>query len=499
VSRNKMSFTNQSGDLMSFTEVVPGSAQFGSPEKSSILTARRRVRVTPQTGPSIGSAGAGAGGQQVQLLLADNGGLLDLRSVVLNYTIQTSGTAAPCPDDGHPFMTVQALLNGQTLETITNAPKLTNLEMTMGGSQQYYKSAGSLQGFELLNEDLKTQFTPITATTDITANSIGAYGFVVANQGSIAARSARAANAVFNGIAGEQRSIPLGLIMGLGRCATYLPISLLGELTFILQTGQAADVLFSTAASGTADYSLSNISLTYEIVVHDSRYMYVLQKMATESGDGLVIPFESSIVTPGAAIASSATLAENTVIVSRATNNLLRASLLMVPQAVVSSVFYPSQSAFSHAGTYSVQYRVGSIVYPQTAAQGDADLFNMSMSAYGSALQENGWVGNRVLWANSTNPATAGTPAVFETAEAASSGTVKFAYADRFCATYGFATVKGGVEPMAVDGISLSGSSGSQLIASIIGAPGAAYTPYIVLTALKFVKAQGGAVSVVGA
>lgn len=493
-----MSFQNQSGDLMSFTEVVPGSAQFGSPEKSSILTARRRVRVTPQTGPSIGSAGAGAGGQQVQLLLADNGGLLDLRSVVLNYTIQTSGTATPCPDDGHPFMTVQALLNGQTLETITNAPKLANLEMLMGGSKSYYQTAGSLQGFELLNDDLDTVFVAPASATYV-AGAQNAYGFVAGNQSSIAARSARASAAVFNNIAGEQRSIPLGLIMGLGRCATYLPISLLGELTFILQTGQAADVLFSTAASGTADYSLSNISLTYEIVVPDSRYMGVLQRLATESGEGLVIPFESSIVTPGAAIASSASLAENTVIVSRATNNLLRASLLMVPQAAVSSVFYPSQSAFSHAGTFSVQYRVGSIVYPQTAASGDADLFNMSMSAYGSAMQENGWVGNRVLWANSTNPGTAGTAAVFETAEAATGGTVKFAYADRFAPTYGFQTVKGSAEPMAVDGISLSGSSGSQLIASIIGAPGTAYTPFIVLTALKFVKAQGGAVSVVGA
>ncbi len=494
-----MSFQNQSGDLMSFTEVVPGSAQFGSPEKSSILTARRRVRVTPQTGPSIGSAGAGAGGQQVQLLLADNGGLLDLRSVVLNYTIQTSGTATPCPDDGHPFMTVQALLNGQTLETITNAPKLANLEMTMGGSKQYYETAGSLQGYELLNDGLDTVFTAPTSATYI-AGSGNAYGFVAGNQASVAARSARAAAAVFNNIAGEQRSIPLGLIMGLGRCATYLPISLLGELTFILQTGQAADVLFSTAASGTADYSLSNISLTYEIVVPDARYMGVLQKMATESGEGLVIPFESSIVTPGAVISASASaLAENTVIVSRATNNLLRASLLMIPQAAVSSVFYPSQSAFSHGGTYSVQFRVGSIVYPQTAAQGDADIFNMSMSAYGSALQENGWVGNRVLWANSTNPGTAGTAAVFETAEAATGGTVKFAYADRFCPTYGFQTVKGGAEPMAVDGISLSGSSGSQLICSIVQAAGTTYTPYIVLTALKFVKAQGGAVSVVGA
>lgn len=68
-----MSFQNQSGDLAHFTEVVPGAAQYGLPEKSSILTQRRRCRTTPQTGPSIGSAGAGAGGNQVQFLIADQG------------------------------------------------------------------------------------------------------------------------------------------------------------------------------------------------------------------------------------------------------------------------------------------------------------------------------------------------------------------------------------------------------------------------------------------
>ena len=93
-----MAFTTQSGDLYPFTEVVPASAQFGAPERSSILTQRRRARVTPQTGPSYGSAGQGAGGAQVQFLLADQGGLLDMRSIVLNYTIQTyaTGTTA-CP------------------------------------------------------------------------------------------------------------------------------------------------------------------------------------------------------------------------------------------------------------------------------------------------------------------------------------------------------------------------------------------------------------------
>lgn len=490
-----MAFTTQSGDLYPFTEVVPASAQFGAPERSSILTQRRRARVTPQTGPSYGSAGQGAGGAQLQFLLADQGGLLDMRSIVLNYTIQTYATSTTvCPDDGHPFMTAQAILNGQLLENIQNAPKLANVELTMGASKSYYQTAGSLQGFELLNNDLVTNVPSSTVTASITA-----WGYVSGNQPSCQVRSARAASAKFNNIAGEQRSIPLGLMMGLGRMKQYLPIALTGELAFVLIAGQPNDVLFDIASTTAGDFSLSNVSLEYDIVVPDQRYMSVLQKVAMEDPVGLTMPYESSIVTAASSITSSATMTQNDLIVSRATNHLLRASVVQVPTAAVSLQGFPSQSCFSHAGVYSVQFRIGSQVYPQIAAQGDAALFNMSLSAYGSPEQENGTVTNRCLWGNSTNGAVAGTAAVYETAEASASGTLKFCYADRFIPTYGFQTVKGGVQPLDVDGVSLAGASGSQLIASLVSAPGVAYTPFVIITALRFIKAQGGAVQVVGA
>jgi hypothetical protein len=482
-----MSFTNQSGDLMPFAEVVPESAQFGSPEKSSILTQRRRCRVTPQTGSSS------APGQQVQFLISDQGGLIDMRSVVLNYTIVTAGTSAPCPDDGHPFMTFQALLNGQLLENIQNAPKVANIEMTMGGSKTYYQTAGSFQGFELLSDDLED-----TIPTSSSINTSWAY--VVGNQPDVATRSSRAANVVFGGIAGEQRSIPLGLMCGLGKCKQYIPIALTGELAFVLQTGQNGEVLFTTGSGTDGSYTLTQISMEYDIVVPDARYMAVLQKIAMEDGQGLVIPFESPLVTTGGVVPASATaLNETSIIVSRATNNLLRAALVQVPQSAVALPNYPSQSCFSHASTLSVQFRIGSQVFPQVAAQGDAALFNMSLCAYGSAMQENGSVTNRCLWGNSTNIATPGTAAVYETAQVASGGSAKWAYADRFVPSYGFQVIKGSAEPLAVDGISLAGASGSQLIVTLVSAPAVAYTPYVVLTALKFIKAQAGAVSVVGA
>ena len=490
-----MSFTNQSGDLGAFTEVVPASAQYGAPDKSSLLTQRRRCRVVPQTGGSYRtSAGVGASGAQIQFLIADQGGLLDCSSMCINYTIETSG-ANVAPDDGHPFQTFQVLLNGQTIEQLTNASKLANVEMTVGGSKTYYQTAGSLQGFELLNNDLVTDVPSSSVTASITA-----WGYVSGNQAALVARAQRASSVVFNNVAGEQRSIPLGLICGFGRMKQYLPISVLGEVALQIVCGQAAEVLFSTGSSTTGDFALTQVSLEYDIVVPSQTYMSLLQKVAMDDPAGITMPYESSIVAPAAAISASSTaLQQSDLIVSRATNHLLRATVVQVPQTCVALLGYPSQSCFSHGGVVSIQYRIGSQVYPQIAATGDASMFNMTLAAYGSVMQENGTVTNRALWGNSTNGATAGTAQVYETAQLATGGSAKFAYADRFTPTYGFQTVKGEAQPLAVDGVSLAGASGSQLIASLISAPQIGYSPFVILTALKFIKAQGGAVQVVGA
>lgn len=487
-----MSFLNQSGELLSFNEAVPGQLNImGNPEKTSILTGRRRVRTVPQTGSSAGP------NQQVQFLVADQSGLIDMRSAVLNYTILTSGTSLPCPDDGHPFMTVQVLLNGQLAENIQNAPKLTNIEAYMGASKSYIETAGSFQGFELLNGDMDY----VAGLTNITAPG---YGFVAGHQPSVQARSVRAAAAVFNNIAGEQRSIPLALICGLGRCAQYVPLSLLGELGIVLQTGAAGEVLFSLSATADAAYTLTNISLEYDVITPDARYFALLKRTAMDDAQGIVIPYESSIVASGGALTFALngvipTQTENTIIVSRGTNNLIRSSLVFCPTLGLNAQGFTSQSCFSHAGVQSVQWKIGSLVYPQVPASGDASMFCMSLAAYGSVANEHGTAVNRALWGNSTNGATPGTAAVFETAELATAGTVRFWMGDKFIPSYGFQTVKGGAAPLSVDGVSVATASGSQVIVSVVQAPSTGYTPFVVLTALKFITAKAGGVSIVGA
>jgi hypothetical protein len=347
---------------------------------------------------------------------------------------------------------------------------------------------------ELLNNDLQSVALSTTALSNTT---LPAFGVVTNNVASIAARYTRTGAAFMNNQSGTQRSIPIGAMTGFGRCKTYIPIAILGEISLVLQTGSNADVMFQYSATQDATYTLSNISLEYDIVVPDARYAALLQKVAGEEA-GMTIPYESTIVATGGVISSSASLQESSIITSRATNHLLRASVVQIPQGGISSLGYPSQSCFSHAGLFSAQFRVGSLTFPQIAAQGDAALFNMSLAAYGSPTQENGSVTNRVLWANSTNPTTAGTAAVYEDA-VGTTGVVRFAYADRCVPSYGFATCKGGAEPLDVDGISLAGASGSQLITSLISAPATTYIPYVSMVALRFIRAAGGTASVVGA
>jgi hypothetical protein len=474
------------------------AAKLGDVTKASILTSRRRMRIAPQTGQAYGSGGAGAANAQVQFLLADASGLIDMRSVVLNYYIRTTGTTTACPDDAHPFSTVQINLNGQNLENLQNAAKVANIEAKLGGSKSYMQTAGSFQGFGLLSNDTNST-VPTTDASNLLA-SYGQYGYVLGNVTDLTARAKRAADVRIGNVAGMQVSIPLGSMSGVGRMKTYVPLALLGEININLIALSAAEALFQSTATADADYSLSNVTLEYDIVTASPAYMSLLKQIATEDARGIVMPFESTVCVPGAAIAAStSSLAESTVIVSRATQNLLRAHIVQVQTSALSSLAAPSQSMFSRAGTASVQFRSGSSVFPQIACFGDAALFNMSLAAYGSVVQENGSAINRALWGQSTNGGTQGTAATYETAQASSGGTTKFCYADSCIPSYGFQTYKGGVDPVDVDGISLSGSSGSQLIASIVSAPSTAYTPYISLVALKFLSAKGGVVQVAGA
>lgn len=499
-----MSFQTQAGDLHSIEEVLPAGMRTGL-TSGSVVMQSKTVKVTPQGGQNLGSAGVGAGNAQLSFLLSGNGGLIDLKSARLNYTVQTSGAAGAgsvvvC-DDGHPLSIFNVLLGGQPVEQITNAARLTNMEMTLGGSQTYYKTAGSFQGFRLLNSDLISTM-PAAGSTSVIASD-GQYGYVAANLADCQLRERKAASPVSGNIPGETRSIPLSLISGFFRARQYLP-DMLGDLTITASTLAAAEFLYNntTGTNTLGDYSLANISIEYKVIFPDPRYSAKLREIMMNPNDALLFAYESAIVSTGAQVAASAALTENTLIVSRATNSLSRAAVAFVSAGGQASVNFPGQSCFSHAGVYSAIIRVGSSTYPNFPAQGDASLFNMSLAAYGSPTNENGSITNRALWAQSTKFAPAEASTSWETQNTAGSSTsdVKFCDGDRCVLAYGFRAAQGASDEIDIgDGLNMAQASGAQLQWVIQQAPYEAYQPYVALTATRVIKCSGGAVSIVGA
>ena len=487
-----MSSLYQSGSQMSMEEVVPMAAAVKGLTRSSILTQRRRIRIQAQGGrdygTGTGASAANGGNQQLQFLLSDAGGLVDPASICLVYNFCTN---AAVPDDGHPFTRVQISLNGQLLDDVNSAAKNTNAEVALGATKDWYSTSGSFCGFELLNNELNTGAASVASATALQQYS-GAWGDVSGNWLNIEARYDDAAGGA-NTLGGQQRLLPLGLISGIGRMKNYLPLNILGELSFTFFTGSANEVLFSPAG-GSPDFSLRGCYLMADIVIPHPAYSEVLSRMANDGGEGgLNMVYESTIVSQGGVIPIASSLTDYSIVVSRATNNLVRSIVWLQPNGSLSSSSYPIQSCFNHGFTNKIQWRIGSQFYPSIPAEGDADMWAMSASAYGTAgLNEQNGVANRILWSQTT-------PVPPVAAHTSGEGAYQKNYSDKFTPAYGFRIVKGAAEEIQMDGVSLAGASGSQAVVAITTVNPVAMAPFVSLVALRVIQATNGQVRVLGA
>lgn len=464
--------------------------------RSSILTQRRRIRIASQTGRDVGTGtgatAANGGNQQIQFLLSDAGGLVDPSSICLVYNFCTNNAV---PDDGHPFTRVQISLNGQLLDDVNSAAKNTNAEVTLGATKDWYSTSGSFCGFELLNNELNTG-TASVATAAALQQYSSAWGDVSGNFFNMEARYDDAASTA-NPLGGVQRVLPLGLISGIGRMKNYLPLNILGELSLTFFTGSANEVCFTgtPTVAVTPDFCLKGVYLIADIVIPHPAYSEVLSRMANDGGEtGLSLPYESTIVSQGGVMSASASsLTDYSIIVSRATNNLVRSLVWFQPNARLTSAAYAVQSCFNHAFVNKIQWRIGSQFYPSIPAEGDADIWAMSASAYGtSGLNEQNGVANNQLWRQTT-------PITAVSAHTNGEGAYKFDHADKFVPGYGFRIVKGAAEEIQMDGVSLAGASGSQAVVAVTAAPAVDTAPFVSLVALRVIQAANGQVRVLGA
>ena len=192
------------------SEVVPDAMEVKGVSKSSLLVGRRRIRFQPQTGTTANPGGI------IQFVLADSASLLDVNSMVLSYTVTTTGAGAvPTMDDGPSFCRrIQVSLNGQLVDDTDNAHRNTNAQVYLNADKSWYSGPGSFCDYWKFNPDLATSY----ATNDTT------YAPRFADV------SGASTNAIARYTAGLQQAVPLGLLSSSLRCKSYWPLSQMGEL-----------------------------------------------------------------------------------------------------------------------------------------------------------------------------------------------------------------------------------------------------------------------------
>jgi len=464
---------------LAISEVVP-DAIAGMQEglsKSSLLVSRRKIRFQPQTGTSASPGGI------VQFVLADSSSLLDVNSATISFTVTTTGTntaAAPTAlDDGiSVFRRLQVSLNGNLVSDVDHVHRLTNMEVYASSDKSWYQSAGSFAGFWKFNPDLATGVFPTTTAAPMAGSYNPCYADI---QGDNTTTGGIWYSAGVRQAAGEARIVPLSLLDGFWRTKQYIPLNLLGELVLSFTLASTQEAMFNETVTN-GSYSLSDIFIECDLVQPHYMLQEIMTKQANSEGEnGIVIPYESAIVSQGQNITSGTA----SVIVSRATNNLRRVLYAHQLTDGLSIQTFPSVSCFGFNACTNWQVRCGSIYAPSQPATTSARMFGLLQSTYGAAVNDKPGIINRLTY----------------TATTAADGTgpaAKLAYSDNFIVGYNFDSYKntGGTNVLDADGLSVLGMAGSQLVIQV--SQTGSVTPVVALMATKYLSLMNGSLKIVG-
>ena len=466
------------------SEVVP-DAIAGMQEglsKSSLLVSRRKIRFQPQTGTSA------TPGSIVQFVLADSSSLLDVNSATLSFTVTLSaagGTANGATnrmalDDGPSIVRrVQVSLNGNLVSDVDHAHRLCNMEVYASADKSWYQSAaGGYAGFWKFNPDLANGVFPTTTAAPMAGVYNPCFGDIFADDTTAGGIWETAG---VRQLAGEARIVPLSLLDGFFRCKNYIPLNLLGELVISFTLASNEEAIFAESNTA-ATYSLSDIFMECDVVQPHYALNEIMMKQANSEGEnGIVIPYESAIVSQGQSITSGT----SSVVVSRATNNLRR--LLYAHQLTtgLSTRAFPSVSCFGFNATSSWQVRCGSLYMPSQPATTIARMYGLLASAYGAAVNEKPGIMNIKTYGATT-------------ALDGSGPAVKISYSDNFIVGYCFDAYKntGGLNYLDADGLSVLGQAGSQVVIQV--AQTGSVTPVVSLHATRYLSLMNGTLKIVG-
>jgi len=461
-------------------DVLPASIDHISGVSSSTaLVSRKRIRLVPNT------SATGNPGDTISFLIQDPG-MLDLRSAVFHANVVVSGATAGTVsmDDGPSWLnTLNTVVDGQNLESVSRVNKLTNMETYMTCNKALYDRALSFSGFWKYSSDIR----PITALASASTQT----QFQDVSSNLVAA-------AAFYGTAttGWDIGLPLGLVSHVFRSEKLFPSRFANnfQIQFLLEQANVA-IFGNGALAGTPTYQLTNCYLEIDSITLNPAFTAFLQDKITDpSGDGLVLPFNTKVSSTGQVAYNSG---ENSFVVSRSSKNLKRIALVVQPSVAIgaAAVTYPECSTFPSAGfanNGSVQLLVAGNYYPQFPQKGSMAYWTAHSAYNGSPITDcDGGIVNYRTYQTTTNGAIPFT-----------ANTGSGVFSDSWIWAYDLSKLTGTSEPLENDGVDSTGNAQVQITiksgAKENGAAAESYTPLVELLGTKYLTISQSQLKIMG-
>lgn len=472
----------------SIQEVVPDVAKVaGKLSSASVITARRRVRLVPQSGQTYASGG---GASTVNILIQDGQAYADLLSAVLSFEVETpTGYAL---DDGaySVFRRMFVSVNSTLMDDTDFVAKKANAELYATASQEWYNTVGSMCGLYKANTGAFATNSTVTSGTE---------GFV--DKYASAVKAAQAGVITTPGSIRNKFMVPLCLLSSFFRNEMLYPLRNAGQLYVQLNMASALEACVQTAVTTpptAPSYTVKNLTLELDFVDLHPTYLGMMDEIMEKPGDdGVRWAFDSHLVSAQNLPSGSG---EQSVIVSKASQNMRSIQIVVQSQPGLSLPAYPKQSTFANPGFVNAQYRVGSLYFPAFPSVGEARAFCDVQNAFGSpvSVDKSGLADIR----NYYNASVIGTASPLAPSMPANyTGGAYQLYSDMWMHAYCFDKLKHAeLKGLDLDGLNTLTSSGSQIVVQL-NTNGAFTDPAVLTSILRFTRIleiRGGATRVIG-
>lgn len=487
----------------SILEIVPEVAKIaGKLSNASVITGRRRVRLTPQSGQTYVSS-AGGGANTVNILIQDGQSYADLLSACLSFnvvTTATGGSGACALDDGAFSVFRRALIsvNSTLMDDVDFLAKKVNAELASTVSQNFYDNVGSFMG-------LYKSSTGAFGTNGVASGTPTVNGFIdkynVASKITLASAMYSDTNAATK----HKFMVPMSLLSSFFRNQTLMPLRNAGQLYVQLNLASAVEACVCPPGVTNPSYTITDLTLEMDFIDLHPTYIALMDEMMEKpDSDGVRFAFDAHLC-------SSQNLgngvgAQN-VIISKASQNLRSIQVIVQPTAGLSNVNYPAQSTFTNPGFVDIQYRIGSLYFPAFTTIGEHRAFADLQNAFGNlvSIDKSGIIDLQNFYNATSSTGTMGLIAPYN-GGFSNGGAGYQAYSDKFTHAYCFDKLKAGTYGNGgtpdLDGINTLSSSGSQIVVQINSNILNVINEPVTLTGIvrftRVLEIRGGATRIIG-